>query len=145
MVRATAAEPTTNETNSQQEGMHHPEVGSSFDARPRGVLSISPVEQDHDSLQCVLDDSVWTITRAHSWREASIHLCRERMAVIVCRDRLPDGDWRDVLSYIADLPNPPSVVVTYDSVDERVRFEVHELGGFEVLSKPFNAETVVHV
>jgi CheY-like chemotaxis protein len=117
-----------------------------FDIAPgRKVLSVSTVPEDHDSLRRILPDPNWRVTAAFSCQQAITHLCRDRMDVIVCNCQLADGSWRDILSYIAELTEPPVVVVTSSVAGADLRAQVRTLGGFEVLSQPFRAEEVSRV
>jgi DNA-binding NtrC family response regulator len=112
-----------------------------FEVGPcRKVLSISTAREDHDSLCHILCDPGWSITRAFSCQQAIACLCRDRMGVIVCDCHLSDGSWRDILSYVAELTEPSVIIVTSRTVSADLRAEVHSLGGYEVLSKPFQAE-----
>jgi len=114
------------------------------EANPK-ILSISAVSEDHDLLRRILNDPHWRITRAFSCHQAITCLCRDRMALIVCDCHLPDGTWRDILSYIAALNDPPSVIVTALTADANLHSEVRSLGGYDVLAKPFSPEKVKHV
>jgi CheY-like chemotaxis protein len=117
-----------------------------FDVAPdRKVLSISTVPEDHDSLRRILHDPSWRVTAALSCQQAITYLCRDRMDVIVCNCHLPDGSWRDILSYIAELTEPSVVVVTSRAAGADLGAQVRALGGFGVLSKPFQAEEVSRV
>ena len=53
--------------------------------------------------------------------------------------------WRDILSHIAELTEPPVVIVTSRAADADLRAEVHALGGYGVLAKPFQEEEVIRV
>jgi len=145
MVESETDELISGLANVRRPGSTHSEFGHWLNLRIRGILSVSSAQEEHDALQRVLCDPMWNIVRAYSCRQASVQLCRDRVAVIVCRDKLPDGTWRDVLSYIAELISPPSVVVTCDKIDEGLRSEVHELGGFDILDKTLDPETITHV
>ena len=117
-----------------------------FDVAPgRKVLSISTVPEDHDSLRRILHDPSWRVAAAFSCQQAITYLCRDRMDVIVCDCHLPDGSWRDILSYIAELTEPSVVIVTSRAVGADLRAEVRALGAFEVLPKPFRADEVSRV
>jgi DNA-binding NtrC family response regulator len=106
------------------------------------ILSISAIADDHRSLARILDEQRWQIEDANTFRQAIARLCRNRATAIICESSLPDGNWRDLLSYAAELTDPPALVVTSATATEHLREEVHNLGGFGVLSKPFNAEEV---
>jgi DNA-binding response OmpR family regulator len=68
--------------------------------------------------------------------------CREALSVIsefgvtavFCDEMLP---WRDLLSYLAEDCQPPRVVVVAAAPCESLWADVINLGGFDVLAKPF--------
>jgi CheY-like chemotaxis protein len=112
--------------------------------RTRKILTISARLEDHESLRRILKEPDWSITRAFSCQQAIACLCRDRMGVILCDCHLPDGTWRDILSHIAEMTEPPSVIVTSARADANLRAEVRALGGYQLLSKPFFPEEVGH-
>ena len=58
---------------------------------------------------------------------------------------LEDGTWKSVLGHIRGEAHPPLLVVTSRVADEHLWAEVLNLGGYDVLAKPFIAEEVRHV
>jgi DNA-binding NtrC family response regulator len=121
-----------------------PEEALNSNPRQR-ILCISAFPEDHDSLRLILADPVWRISSASCCQQAIQRLCRDRVEVILCDARLPDATWRDILSQIADLTNPPALVVAGWEANEDLRAQVRALGGYDVLAKPFVAEQVKHV
>ena len=111
----------------------------------RKILSISAEHGVHDSLRALLRDTDWRITPVYSCQQAMACLCRQRVDIIICDCLLPDGNWQDILSHIAALPEPSAVIVTSISPDARLRAEVRAMGGYEVLSKPFEPDEVLRV
>ena len=67
------------------------------------------------------------------------------MPVVICESALPDGTWRDVLDKINTLTQPPSLIVTSRLADDYLWGEVLNLGGYNVLAKPFRESEVTHV
>jgi DNA-binding response OmpR family regulator len=65
--------------------------------------------------------------------------------VVICESQLPDSDWQDVLGRLGGMACPPLLVVTSRMADDRLWSEVLNLGGYNVLAKPFNAKEVFHV
>jgi two-component system KDP operon response regulator KdpE len=118
-----------------------PEEAPNFKPHQR-ILCISAFPEDHDSLRRILADPVWRITSASCGQQAIQCLCRDRVEVILCDVGLPDATWRDILSQIADLTNPPTLIVAVWEADESFRAQVRALGGYDVLAKPFVAEQV---
>ena len=122
------------------------EAAAACGAMPhRRILCISALREDHDSIRRILTDPVWRITSASCGQQAIQCLCRDRVEVILCDAGLPDATWRDILSQIADLTNPPALIVAVWEADESFRALVRALGGYDVLAKPFVAEQVKHV
>jgi DNA-binding NtrC family response regulator len=109
------------------------------------ILSISAVAADHHILRRILNDRLCEIDTASSYREAVAYLCRDRVDVIICECHLPDGTWKDLLGHIAEMLDPPALVVTSDGVDAHFRSEVRALGGYDVMTKPLNADEVRRV
>ena len=105
------------------------------------VLSISPFRQDHDFLRSVLG----RISEVCTCREAVALFNREKTAVLICERDLPDGNWKDILGLIAPVPYPPRLIVTSRLADEHLWSEVLNLGGYDVLAKPFDVKEVSRV
>jgi DNA-binding response OmpR family regulator len=78
-------------------------------------------------------------------QEAMSFLRLDRVPVIVCERDLPDGNWKDILGYAAAFPNPPALVVTSRLADEYLWAEVLNLGGYDLLAKPFSEPEVKRV
>jgi DNA-binding response OmpR family regulator len=109
------------------------------------ILSVSACRDDHKLLRGILNDHSWHVDEVHTCHEAVVHLCKERMPVIICDSDLPDGTWKDMLSHIAALNEAPLLIVTSRLADEALWAEVLNLGGFDVLAKPFYHDEVNHV
>ena len=56
---------------------------------------------------------------------------------------LSPGSWKELLDFAERLPAPPPVIVTSRLADERMWAEVLNLGGYDVLARPFNSEEVI--
>ncbi len=109
------------------------------------VLLVSPFEEDRAFLRTVLQSARCRTCQARTCREASALLNTERLAVVICERNLPDGEWKDMLDKLAPLPVPPCLIVTSRAADEWLWAEVLNLGGYDVLAKPFDAEEVSRV
>ena len=66
-------------------------------------------------------------------------------AVILCERELPDGNWKTVLSACENSPDSPLLLVTSKTADENLWAEVLNLGGYDVLMKPFELGEVTRV
>jgi DNA-binding response OmpR family regulator len=109
------------------------------------ILSVSPAPQDHADLRRVVKDPKWQIDPVNSCRDAIDYLSRTDVFLILCEHSLPDGNWKRMLDYASLLPVPPPVIVTSRLADDHLWAEVLNLGGFDVLAKPYNEREVRHV
>lgn len=133
---------------------HHAEPAavavSAADCRPQPerivtVLAISPYEDDHVFLSNAFGHSKWHIYGVRTWREALTYLSEHVTAVVVCERDLPDCSWREVLSELGRLPGTPVLIVTSRLADDELWAEVLNLGGYDVLMKPFDQAEVFRV
>ncbi len=113
--------------------------------RTVAVLAVSPFAEDHARLGAIFERSNWHISAAYSYREAIRFLQANRMAVLICECRLPDGTWKDLLQALTLLPYPPLLVVTSKQADDALWAEVLNLGAYDVLSKPFDRAEVTRI
>jgi len=112
---------------------------------PLGILSVSATTEDHTALrQSVSGMGCWLQT-AESCQSALERLNHGRISIVVCERDLPDGTWRDILERLASCPGRPFLIVTSRVADEWLWAEVLNLGGYDVLAKPFDAKETRHV
>jgi DNA-binding NtrC family response regulator len=113
--------------------------------RTVSVLAISSHEEDHVVLKNIFSHSNWRLRCAKSLREARAWLQAHATPVVVCDAYLPDGKWNEMLAQAQSLPGQPLLVVTSRSADDTLWAEVLNLGGYDVLMKPFEHSEVVRV
>jgi DNA-binding NtrC family response regulator len=106
--------------------------------RPENItlLTVNSIAEDRLSLKRILDSYGWTIQGAESIREAT-PLLKARPSLILCEKDLPDGNWKDIFREAQRLDNAAPFVVVSRNADQRLWAEVLNLGGFDVLLKPF--------
>ena len=109
------------------------------------VLAISPFARDHVFLRNTFSHSKWRLRSVGSLREAREYLRHDSRYVVICEKDLPDCTWKDILEELAVLEEPPPLIVTSRLADERLWAEVLNLGGYDVLAKPFDPLEVVRV
>jgi len=102
------------------------------------ILIVSPNKDDHSAVCKILKHGDWKIVRASSIDDARERLKSGQFAVVICERDLPDGNWRDVLSGVAEAENPPAVLVVSRFADESLWADVLNQGGYDVLPKPFD-------
>jgi DNA-binding NtrC family response regulator len=107
-------------------------------------LAISPFEEDLSLFQHMFDDAGWKLLTARTRREAVADLGHGPIAVVVCERHLIDGNWKDVLSHLASILNPPRLIVVSHRSDDELWTEVLNMGGFDLLSAPLQEVEVAH-
>jgi len=107
------------------------------------LLSVSPLEEDHSSLQAIIGQSKWKLLKASDLVSTLALLQEHEVAVVLCeRDLLP-GTWTDVLEQINTQSNIPSLIVASRLADERLWADALSLGAWDVLAKPFDRNEVI--
>ena len=109
------------------------------------VLSASLLEEDHLFLERVLNSSSCQVVGVGTCRDLLEQARRWRAAVVVTDRDLPDGSWRDILHGMQDDAQRPLLIVASRHADGHLWAEVLNLGGYDVLAKPFDALEVQRV
>ena len=109
------------------------------------ILVVSPDPEDQTALRRILHHSNWSISHCASIADALEHVPSAVPAVILCERDLPDGTWKTVLSACENSPDSPLLLVTSKTADENLWAEVLNLGGYDVLMKPFELGEVTRV
>lgn len=109
------------------------------------ILLASSDPEDHAVLPEILDASAWRWNHSRNCRQAEKRLQSGRIGVVLCERDLPDGSWRDLFEACRYLKKPASFIVCSRLADEQLWSEVLNLGGYDVLIKPFVPEEVVRV
>jgi DNA-binding response OmpR family regulator len=124
-----------------------------FEVRPQLLLAPAPVnlltvgmpDSDHYELTRFLDGPECRVYRAAARRDALPLMRRQCPDVVICEPNLPDGQWQDLLNDLQDLPRTPMLIVSSLLADDRLWAEVLNIGGFDVLMKPFHHDEVIRV
>lgn len=109
------------------------------------ILSVSSEEDDHAALFEILDELPFAVTAARTCREAATCLGLEQFGIILCECNLPDGNWSEILNRISGAAEEPLLIVTSRIADVSLWAEVLNLGGYDLLAKPFSRQEVRHV
>jgi hypothetical protein len=89
-------------------------------ARTVTVLSVSPNDADHLSLQAIIGHSKWKLFTASDLASAVSLLHGHEISVLLCERDLRPGTWIDVLENIKFLPNAPSLIVASMLADDHL-------------------------
>ena len=109
------------------------------------ILSVSPDESDHNALLEIVDELPFLVTTAWTCGEAAGYLDLEPFGIVLCECKLPDGNWLEILNRTSGSLEPPLLIVTSRLADVSLWAEVLNLGGYDLLAKPFNRQEVRHV
>jgi DNA-binding response OmpR family regulator len=112
------------------------------------VLVASPFAEDLEAFRLAfrafgLD---WRLIAAPDCGEAWRVLHRDNVDVVVVEAEFPDGiAWRDLIHEIAEMHGCQAVIVASRLADDRLWAEVLNLGGYDLLAKPFDRDELVRV
>jgi DNA-binding response OmpR family regulator len=109
------------------------------------ILLVSPHSEDQATLQKILQPRGGTVARCSSVEEAATQMGNSSADLVLCESDLPDGSWKSMLATCESLPNSPRLLVVSRYADERLWAEVLNLGGYDVLLKPFEPMEVTRV
>ena len=121
---------------------------NSIGVPPNGVLLVSGNPVDHDALPHIFRGARWEFQEAWTMRSGADTIRRHHreIAVVICEERLPDGDWKFLLEAMERASARSSLIVSSRVADERLWAEVLNLGGFDLLmGSPFEPEEVLRV
>ena len=110
------------------------------------VLAVFTTEEDRISLRRIFHRYRWKVRFVRNRGGLESALARYRADVVMADSDLGDGQgWRDILSALdQDRGNTPLIVSSL-LADDRLWAEVLNLGGYDLLRKPFEPEEVAHV
>ena len=114
------------------------------------ILSTSPFQDDHGALEAIF---LWHSGAKPNWKlhtsatlQAATALLRTgQIPVLISECDLRPGSWKEPLEEMAGTPHSPALIVTPRLADERLWVEVLNLGGWDVLVKPFERTEVIRV
>ncbi|MGH9720920.1 MAG: response regulator [Bryobacteraceae bacterium] len=109
------------------------------------VLVVTPSEIDHAVLHRIFSHCRWEVQCVRSIREASAIVGEGIAAVVLCDASLPDGNWKNLLNVLDSSRPPTRLIVTSHHADDFLWSEVLNLGGYDVLLKPFDPSEVFRV
>jgi DNA-binding response OmpR family regulator len=109
------------------------------------ILVVSPHPDDLTCLRHMLNQRDWRITLSTHAAEATREISVQNPSVIICERDLPDGTWKDILRHTERMAHAPLLLVVSRHADENLWAEVLNLGGYDVLLKPFDGAELVRV
>ncbi len=108
---------------------------------PLTAVAITRSEADRVQLERIFQKAHWEIVFQDGIEAAA----GQPLDTLVLYDRdLPDADWREAIRELAAGQHRRGVILASSVVDDYLWEEVIQLGGYDVLSKPFREEEVIH-
>ncbi len=112
----------------------------------RVILAIFGSQEQRKSLESILAVKGYTVRRAASVDVLPSALSQERVGVVVCESRLPDGrSWRDALVQLREVDDCARLIVADRLADEVLWSEILNLGAYDLLAEPFDPTEVARV
>ncbi len=108
-------------------------------------MLVSGVEEDHRFLGDFFSQQGWILYQTRTLESAMDFLRYNPVPVVMTERDLPLGDWKNLLAAIGHLPHAPLLIVAARLADENLWAEVLNLGGHDVLAKPFQAKELLWV
>jgi DNA-binding response OmpR family regulator len=109
------------------------------------ILIATPHPEDLNSLCQFLHQRDGCLSLSTSVRDAVEQAAIIQPAILICERDLPDGTWKDVLDRLQSMAKAPLLLVVSRHADESLWAEVLNLGGYDVLLKPFDRSEVTRV
>ena len=108
-------------------------------------MAVLSSHQEREVLKRILSGSNWNVNVLSTLQEAQQTLVQDGAGCVITEADLPyDGSWKDIMRLTQRMAVPPPVIVVSSLYDERLLWaEVLNLGGFDVLLKPFDSEEVL--
>jgi DNA-binding response OmpR family regulator len=113
--------------------------------RTKSALLVSAVDEDHEFLGRVFSRQGWMLYTSRVLESAQAFLRYNPVPIVIAERDLPLGNWKDLLAAIQQLPNAPLLIVTARLADDYLWAEVLNLGGYDVLAKPFQMTELLWV
>lgn len=110
------------------------------------ILVVGPEDIDLAVLRQVFESRCWPLLSVQTLAGAIRAMARCRPSLLLCDALVDDGDWRSMLAAIvATGSHSPLLIVTSRQVEDNLWAEVLNLGGYDVLAKPYVADEVIRV
>ena len=109
------------------------------------ALLLGEFETDRSIVHNVFQRAGWRLIEASDRLRGIRHLRHEPVHVVLADSDLPGWSWRAVLADLRQLAVPPQLVVASRTADDYLWAEVLDIGGYDVLARPLNAEELERV
>ncbi len=105
------------------------------------ILAVGGTEKDRQVLEAIFQGSGWELHHAPGCDAAADLIRTLGIPVVICDTSIADGCWRDLATRF-EQSNRPVMIISSRTADDRLWAEVLNVGGFDVLAKPFEDKEV---
>jgi DNA-binding NtrC family response regulator len=110
------------------------------------IVAAFSAPEDRTSLTRIFAHSNWKLRFTCGLPQTRTALDRSPAGVVISESSSSDGHcWKDLLLELQKMEYPPPLIVADRLADEALWAEVLNLGGYDLLAKPFDAKEVLHV
>ena len=110
------------------------------------ILAALSQEGDHESLRNILGQPGLNLQFVRTFQEALAALGGSEIEIVISESRFEDGHgWMHLLDEVRGAVNPPPLIVADRLADAVLWAEVLNIGGYDLLQKPFDPGEVLHV
>jgi len=100
-------------------------------------------EEDRRDLERIVGPCEWKLIWTQTCAGAVEAVQRSAAPIIISGRTFPDGEWRDIWNRLRTRRKPPMFILASRLADEALWAEVLNLGGYNLLLKPFRPEEVI--
>jgi CheY-like chemotaxis protein len=108
-------------------------------------MAVLPQLLEQESLVSCAGDNLWRLDIVFTLDEALLRAARDKPSVILLDRDLPDADWRAAVHTFGELRPTPSILLASPVADQYLWHEIVANGGYEVVTKPFQAKELKRV
>jgi len=109
------------------------------------LLAVFPPGEDRTALNNILAQPGWELVFSHTLAETQAALRGCPVVAMLSEVRLSDGHcWKDILHELHRMPDPPPLIVADRLANDALWAEVLNLGGYDLLTKPFDKSELLH-
>jgi DNA-binding response OmpR family regulator len=112
---------------------------------PVSALLVGDYENDRLLVHNVFGRLGWRLFEAPNRRHALQCLHQHPVQVVMAESSIPQWNWKRVLRDLRNLTHPPQLIVTSRNADESLWAEVLNVGGYDLLARPFDADEIERV
>lgn len=103
------------------------------------VLAVMPFKEDRAILSRILASATWRLHFASIVPEAVRQLSKcDQFPLILCEADKRVGSWMELLEHLHSVSAPSLLIVVSRCADEQLWAQTLNLGGYDVLAKPFD-------